>query len=188
MVDLNEEFWINVSEFLNANPALVFKFTTTDSNSIKQRGLKWFESWQALKSNIKYTHDICRILKDLRYLKESNAYISSQAFEYLNKINLGLKEIEPNIENVEVVGGDRENSWYFYPENNSYLEIATWAKQKVGGIFENMPLDEIMNKHMFFGSDTGFSKGFYNGDTIVLYKDIDALEENVKQDAEFVRK
>ena len=47
-----------------------------------------------------------------------------------------------------------------------------------------MPLGEILTKHIYFGSDTGFSKAVYNGDTIVLYKNIDDLEENQKADAE----
>ena len=183
MQNLNEEFWIKVSDFLNANPAIVFKMTTHDTNAIKQRGITWSNNWEILQKNSAFIYDICRIIKDLQYLKESNAYISMEAFEYLKVIDNGLKNLKTNPD-IKVVGGDNTNCWYFYSNDTNTLDVAMWAKNNLSGMFADMPLGEILTKHIYFGSDTGFSKAVYNGDTIVLYKNIDDLEENQKTDAE----
>ena len=124
-----------------------------------------------------------RVLSTLRTIKDDIAE------NYALNIEKAIDELAINVEDVRLNGGDRENTWYFYCQGaNSYVPIAIWAKNVIGGIFADMPLDTIINQHMFFRSDTGCSATFLNGDTIVLYKDVNALDEAGKKDAEHARK
>lgn len=47
--------------------------------------------------------------------------------------------------------------------------------------------EEIRRNHMYWGTDSTSYKGFYNGDTWIVYDNIDLLPEGMKIDAEYAR-
>lgn len=100
-------------------------------------------------------------------------------------------EITPNkvTESVELKpdGGDKTNYFMFYTDNyggykdNTADNIAQYGKEHLEGL-KNLSLEEIKDKHIYWGTETGFN-AFYNGDTYVLFDDIEKLPEDMKKDA-----
>lgn len=90
--------------------------------------------------------------------------------------------------NLKCVGGDKENYWYFYSGagyNASPESIANWALFELRNTdFLNMSIEEIMSKHIYWGTDSPTYKAFYNGDTYVLFLNLNHLPEDMKEDAE----
>ena len=87
------------------------------------------------------------------------------------------------------VGGDKTNYWMFYtgPGYKTTKEnIANWAKFTIPE-FKDMSIDEIIKLHIYFGTDEcshyGIYKAFYNGDTYILYNNINELSPEYKEDA-----
>lgn len=89
---------------------------------------------------------------------------------------------------LESCGGDDINYWMFYTGpgylNNTRENIAHWARYVLQNIFFDMSIEEIINKHIYWGTDEGKFKSFYNGDTYILYKDLNKLPENMQYDAQ----
>ena len=48
-----------------------------------------------------------------------------------------------------------------------------------------MSIEEIMSKHIYWGTDSPTYKAFYNGDTFVLFLNLKALPENMQEDARY---
>lgn len=84
-------------------------------------------------------------------------------------------------------GGDNENYWFFYCGNGykvSKLAIANWARYELENLFFDMTEDEIMRRHIYWATDEGISyHGIYNGDTYVLFYNMNHLPEDLKYDA-----
>lgn len=99
-----------------------------------------------------------------------------------HKIEEPLEESK-NIFKAKPYGGDKNNFYYFYVEpDNSIENIIAFAKENFDSCKDKSP-EEIEAKHMFWGTDgIGFEE-FYNGDTFVLFDDINKLPETIKQDA-----
>ena len=88
---------------------------------------------------------------------------------------------------VAVAGGDGSNLYYFYTGSSSYKDnsienIAAFAQQNFDSC-KGKSVEDIESKHIFWGTEGGGYKGFYNGDTYVLFDDVEKLPEDVKQDA-----
>lgn len=47
--------------------------------------------------------------------------------------------------------------------------------------------EDIKRDYMYWGTDSGNYEGFYNGDTWIVYDNIDLLPEGMKADAEYAR-
>lgn len=92
---------------------------------------------------------------------------------------------------IKPCGSDGYNLWSFYADNyvasyknNTPYWIAHWAKYMLNDFFGDMSIDEICNKHIFYGNDTNPEyKGMYNGDEVILYKDFNKLSEDYQHDA-----
>lgn len=88
---------------------------------------------------------------------------------------------------VAVAGGDGSNLFYFYTgsslyKDNSVENIAAFAQKRFDSC-KDKSVDEIASKHIFWGTEGPSFNGFYNGDTYVLFDDIQKLPEDVKKDA-----
>ena len=88
---------------------------------------------------------------------------------------------------VSIAGGDSQNLFYFYTGSQSYRDnsvenIAAFAQERFDSC-KGKSVEEIESKHIFWGTEGPSFKGFYNGDTYVLFDDINKLPESVKQDA-----
>ena len=86
-------------------------------------------------------------------------------------------------------GGNKDAGMtYFYSgwsdlyAHNTEDEIAAYAKANMPA-FKDMDIDEIKDGHIYWGTDGPMYKGFYNGDTYVLFEDIEKLPDAEKQDA-----
>ena len=99
---------------------------------------------------------------------------------------------EPKTPEPEACGGDGNNYTMFYTgggssyANNTMDNIAAFGKGLYPGL-KDKSLDEIKDYHIYWGSDeaSGYNlKGFYNGDTYVLFDDIEKLPPEMKHDAE----
>lgn len=69
--------------------------------------------------------------------------------------------------------------------NNTSDEIAKFGKEHFDSM-KDMSLDEIKDKHIYWGSDeaVGYGlKGLYNGDTYVLFDDLEKLPKDMQHDA-----
>lgn len=102
------------------------------------------------------------------------------------------KEVEEESKKTEAVelkpdGGDKTNYFMFYTSNNGTYKdntadnIAQYGKEHLDGL-KDLSLEEIKDKHIYWGTETGFN-AFYNGDTYVLFDDIEKLPEDMKKDA-----
>lgn len=102
------------------------------------------------------------------------------------------KEVEEESRKTEAVelkpdGGDKTNYFMFYTDNyggykdNTADNIAQYGKEHLEGL-KDLSLEEIKDKHLYWGTETGFN-AFYNGDTYVLFDDIEKLPEDMKKDA-----
>lgn len=102
------------------------------------------------------------------------------------------KEVEEESKKTEAVelkpdGGDKTNYFIFYTDNyggykdNTADNIAQYGKEHLEGL-KDLSLEEIKDKHLYWGTETGFN-AFYNGDTYVLFDDIEKLPEDMKKDA-----
>lgn len=102
------------------------------------------------------------------------------------------KEVEEESKKTEAVelkpdGGDKTNYFMFYTDNyggykdNTADNIAQYGKEHLEGL-KDLSLEEIKDKHLYWGTETGFN-AFYNGDTYVLFDDIEKLPEDMKKDA-----
>ena len=106
------------------------------------------------------------------------------AFECDHGEAVTVKDIseEPN-----VCGGD-DNMKMFYTscyggyEHHTSREIAQWGKNNLPGL-KDLSLDEIEYSHIYWGTEGPNYKGFYNGDTYVLFDDINKLDKPYKEDA-----
>lgn len=82
-------------------------------------------------------------------------------------------------------GGDGSNYFCFYSgsgyENNNPDLIANFAQENVDGL-KSVSVDEIKSKHLYWASEVGY-KGLYNGDTWVLFDDIEKLPKSLQEDA-----
>lgn len=89
--------------------------------------------------------------------------------------------------NLKCVGGDRENYWLFYTGSgysSTKESIANWALYELRDTdFLNMSIEEIMYKHIYWGTDTSNHKAFYNGDTYILFLDVNKLPQDMQSDA-----
>lgn len=86
-------------------------------------------------------------------------------------------------------GGDMENYWMFYTGpgyKTTDVMVANWARYELPE-FESLDDEEIIKRHIYWGTESMQYKGFYNGDTYVLYNNINALPEDKKFDAEHAR-
>lgn len=88
---------------------------------------------------------------------------------------------------VAVAGGDGSNLFYFYTGSSSYKDnsvenIAAFAQERFESC-KDKSVEEIASKHIFWGTEGPSFNGFYNGDTYVLFDDIQKLPEDVKKDA-----
>lgn len=103
---------------------------------------------------------------------------------------LRLKEVKVVKEDLSVAtpcGGDESNYYFFYCdaidyEQNTPENIAQFGKEHLSGL-KNMSTEEIISKHLFFGTEGMYFKAFYNGDTYILFDDIEKLPEDIKEDA-----
>ena len=95
-------------------------------------------------------------------------------------------------------GGDMNskepNMFMFYVDNyggypqNKPDSIALYGKENIP-FLKDKSIDEIKNAHMYWGSDEARSRevlGMYNGDTMVLFGDIEKLPTEYKHDAELM--
>lgn len=83
-------------------------------------------------------------------------------------------------------GGDNDNYWFFYcgpGYKTSKLAIAHWARYELENIFFDMSEDEIMKNHIYWGSEGPNFKAMYNGDTFILFANLNQLPEDLKADA-----
>ena len=82
-------------------------------------------------------------------------------------------------------GGDRENYWYFYcAKGITPTIIANYARFEFEELFFDMSIETIINRHIYWGTDNFQFNGNYNGDTYVLYNNLNLLPEDLKKDAE----
>ena len=91
---------------------------------------------------------------------------------------------------VKPCGGDYENYWYFYTGagyKTKQIDIANWARYELSSLFFDMSDEEIIKNHIFWGTESMSFNAFYNGDTFVLYYNIDSLPEDIKKDAQCAR-
>lgn len=87
---------------------------------------------------------------------------------------------------IKPVGGDGENYWYFYCGSGyktSDIAIANWARYELENIFFEMSEDEIIRHHLYWGTEGPNFKASYNGDTYVLFNNINQLPEELRADA-----
>lgn len=92
---------------------------------------------------------------------------------------------------VKPCGGDMENYWFFYcgaGYKTRLIDIANYARYEFENLFFDMTVEEIMKNHIYWGTDesTHF-KAMYNGDTFILYYNINALPEDLKADAQWFK-
>ncbi len=85
-------------------------------------------------------------------------------------------------------GGDEINYFIFYCDNYTYDyndidSVAKFGRKHLKGL-KDVSISEIKANHIYWGSDeaSGFA-GNYNGDTYVLFDDIDKLPADLKKDA-----
>lgn len=88
---------------------------------------------------------------------------------------------------VLIVGGDKENLFYFYTGGSSYKDntienIAAYAQEHFDSC-RGKTVEEIESKHIFWGTESSSFHGLYNGDTYILFDDIEKLPKDVQQDA-----
>ena len=128
--------------------------------------------------------------------------VSNYMMEYSNamgvlpaEIDWGENELETKEENIKsdneevhINGGDGKNLFYFYINSHDYPSnlkenIARFAKENFESC-KDSSLEEIQDKHIFWGTDAALGfKGVYNGDTFVLFDDINKLPISIKEDA-----
>ena len=88
--------------------------------------------------------------------------------------------------NENEIGGDHITHWRFYTgpgyEYATRLNIANYAKFSIPE-FEDIPLESIIAKHIYWGSEGYGYKGFYNGDEYILFTSIEKLPDGLKEDA-----
>lgn len=150
----------------------------TESKALKREG---YQVWQ------KYYEDG----------KTTTEYVQSfDTFEQAQKFADGLNQ-DPDCEAwvqedklteaVEVCGGDKINYLMFYTSNygtykdNTADNIAQYGKEHLEGL-KDLSIEEIKDKHLYWASEIGYHSA-YNGDTYVLFDDIEKLPEDMKQDA-----
>ena len=88
--------------------------------------------------------------------------------------------------NIKPKGGDNENYWMFYcgpGYNVNSIIIANWARYELPNIFFDMSEDEIIHKHLYWATESKLYNGVYNGDTFILFNNINLLPEDYKLDA-----
>ena len=90
---------------------------------------------------------------------------------------------------IRPCGGDNENYWLFYTGHGyktRKIDIANWARYELPNLFFDMSNDEIIKNHIYWGTDkSSHFRAMYNGDTYVLYYNINALPEDLRQDAQW---
>lgn len=103
-------------------------------------------------------------------------------------IKFKLSEIECfKKANIEPCGGDNINYWIFYTgigyKNNTRENIAQWARYTLQDTFFDRTIEQIIVNHMYFATDSGNYKHYYNGDTYILFNHFDKLPEDMQYDA-----
>ena len=85
-------------------------------------------------------------------------------------------------------GGDKENYYMFYVDNqgsyagNTADNIAQFAKENIPEL-SGLTTNAIKSKHMYWATDSGSFDGMYNGDTCVLFVDVNKLPGGLRTDA-----
>lgn len=86
-------------------------------------------------------------------------------------------------------GGDNKNYYMFYTggggdySNNTVEAIAKFGQEHFPN-FKDLGFEDIKNFHVYWGTDESRGyESFYNGDTYVLFDDIEKLPEDMKKDA-----
>lgn len=147
---------------------------TNDDNEIKIKGSTFDRNLCNIASNATNEDDF------------KNKY--KQYIEKHLKKNKSLKESSEigDASKVEISGGDGKNVFYFYVgpsyKHNSVENIIAFAQENLDSCRGKSP-EEIEAGHMFWGTDSGQFEGFYNGDTFILFDDINKLSPDIKQDA-----
>ena len=119
------------------------------------------------------------------YNRDKHSKIKADKERYAKEIAEESKKTE-SIE-LKPDGGDKTNYFIFYTDNygvykdNTADNIAQYGKEHLEGL-KDLSLEEIKDKHLYWGTETGFN-AFYNGDTYVLFDDIEKLPEAMKKDA-----
>ena len=119
------------------------------------------------------------------YNRDKHSKIKADKERYAKE----MAEESKKTESVELKpdGGDKTNYFMFYTDNygvykdNTADNIAQYGKEHLEGL-KDLSLEEIKDKHLYWGTETGFN-AFYNGDTYVLFDDIEKLPEDMKKDA-----
>lgn len=92
---------------------------------------------------------------------------------------------------IKSCGGDGTNFWMFYTGasyKTSLIDVVHYAWFELTDIFGNMSEEEIIKNHIYWGSDESYGmKGAYNGDTYILYNNINALPQDYQFDAQNAR-
>lgn len=114
------------------------------------------------------------------YIEDDEDYDDDEYLDENKKLNENI-ELKPD-------GGDKKNWFAFYTSlqgnsysNNTQDNIAQFGKENLEGL-KDLSIEEIKDFHMYWGSEYGFHS-FYNGDTFILFDNIEKLPENMKKDA-----
>lgn len=119
------------------------------------------------------------------YNRDKHSKIKADKERYAKEIAEESKKTEST--ELKPDGGDKTNYFMFYTDNygvykdNTADNIAQYGKEHLEGL-KDLSLEEIKDKHLYWGTETGFN-AFYNGDTYVLFDDIEKLPEDMKKDA-----
>lgn len=78
------------------------------------------------------------------------------------------------------------NFWYFYTgagyENVTRTTVAYYAKEHIS-YFKDMSIDTICKEHIYWATDNSNYEAMYNGDTYVLFTEVNDLPELQRKDA-----
>lgn len=89
--------------------------------------------------------------------------------------------------NIKPCGENNESYWMFYTgpgyKNVTRETVADYARFELSA-FKDMDSEEIMHKHLYWGTESAEFKEYYNGDTFILFTNLNTLPEKMRLDAE----
>ena len=136
-----------------------------------------------------FTEQEFKSFRDVKnYIAEQEKLKSQDNENNIEDVNIDEnKKLNETID-LKPDGGDKKNWFAFYTglqgdsySNNTQDNIAQFGKENLEGL-KDLSIEEIKDSHIYWGSEHGFH-GFYNGDTFILFDDIEKLPEDMKKDA-----
>lgn len=175
------------------NPNVTIKYEDGDTSEIPRLSSRYSEGYvDAMAEMINKDERLAQHPEKLQDLTKdfienggAERWISSYFEQNEDAYNKALEGCEPE---ATPCGGDDKNYYMFYVDNygtyknNTAERIAEFGKKNFPN-FKDLGFEDIKNFHMYWATEGSGYESFYNGDTYVLFDDIEKLPEDKKNDA-----